>query len=101
MFKSLSEYLENKSKNGINFFFANDPIEKKPSSTLFYAYISFWGAIASLLALHFDIRVLPATIAAMVFNAMMIIFYMIRRINKASVNFKDGKVDVANNESDK
>lgn len=101
MWKKFTEYWEYKSKNGIDFFYANDKTEGKPSSTLFYAYISFWVSICSLIALHFSDRFQTATTMSFILTAMTIIFYMIRKINKASVNLKDKSVSLENNEGDK
>lgn len=101
MWKKFLAYYEEKSKTGINFFFANDPTEKKPSSTLFYAYISFWISVFSLIALHFSDKFFTATSMSFTFTGMMIVFYMIRKINKASVNLKDKSINLENNEGDK
>lgn len=96
MLKNLLNWYEDKSKNGINFFYANDHSTGKPSSTLFYSYLSFWLSFLSVIALHFSDRFLTATSMSFVFTGMMIIFYMIREINKASFNLKDRSISLEN-----
>ena len=91
-------WYKNKSETGINFFYANDPVTKKPSITLLMAYVSFWLAATSLVALHFKETLLTATSMSFVFVAMMVIFYMIRSLNKASINLKDKSINLENNE---
>jgi hypothetical protein len=100
MFKSFLDYYNDKAKNGINFFFANDPTEKKPSSTLFYSYMAFWLSFISLVVLHFRADPVTASGMSIGFTGLMIVFYMIRKINKAGFNLKDKSVNLENSEGD-
>lgn len=96
MLENFKAWYKDKSENGINFFYANDKSTGKPSSTLFYAYLAFWLSFISVIALHFSDRFLTATSMSFVFTGMMIIFYMIREINKASFNLKDRSISLEN-----
>lgn len=96
---TFKSWYKDKSLNGINFFYANDKGEGKPSSTLFYAYISFFCAIISLTVLHFKPTLLPVTGMAFLLYGLSVMFYMIRKINKASVSLKDQSFNLENNES--
>jgi hypothetical protein len=96
---TLKSWYKDKSTNGINFWYANDKGEGKPSSTLFYAYVSFFCAVVSLAILHVKPTLLPATGMAFLLYGLSVMFYMIRKINKASVSLKDQSFNLENNES--
>jgi hypothetical protein len=96
---TLKTWYKDKSLNGINFFYANDKSTKQPSSTLFYAYVSFGCSVISLVVLHFKPSLLPVTGMAFFLYGLSVVFYMIRKINKASVSLKDQSFNLENNES--
>ena len=98
MWNNFRTWLDNKAKHGLFFWYANDATTGKPSVTLFMAYVSFILACGSLVALHFKETLLTATSMSFVFTGMMIIFYMIREINKASINLKDKSINLENTE---
>ena len=100
MLKTILTWYEDIKENGIKFFYAYDAAEKKASSTLFYAYITFYLAVASVIALHFSDKLLTASIAALVFWATAVVFYMIRKLNKAKVDLDDKSIELENNEKD-
>lgn len=95
---TLKTWYKDKSLNGISFWYANDKGEGKPSSTLFYAYVSFFCAVVSLVVLHLKPALLPATGMAFLLYGLSVMFYMIRKINKASVSLKDQSFNLENNE---
>lgn len=74
--------------------YAHDPVTGKPSVTLLFLYITFVMASGSLLALHFKPSVLPATITSIIFWAMSMVFYRLRKLDKASFDLKNGKIEV-------
>lgn len=98
MWNNIRTWLDDKAKNGLYFWYANDRSTGKPSVTLFMAYVAFFIAACSLIALHFKETLLTATSMSFVFSGMMIIFYMIREINKASINLKDKSINLENTE---
>ncbi len=100
MLNQFRAWLDDKANNGLNFFYANDKSTGKPSVTLFMAYVSFIIACCSLVALHFKETLLTATSMSFVFVGMMVIFYMIREINKASFNLKDRSINLENTEDE-
>lgn len=97
----LKKWLAEKGDAGVKFWYAFDPTTGKASITLFMTYISFWIAVGSLIALHFKESLLTATTMSFVFAGMFTVFYMIRKLNKASVNLKDKSINLENNEGDK
>lgn len=100
MLETIKNWYNDIKENGIRFLYAYDATEKKASSTLFYAYITFYLAVGSVLALHFSEGLLTASIVSLCFWAMAVIFYMIRKLNKASVNLKDQSIQLENNEKE-
>lgn len=86
------------SEKGLYFPYAFDAERKSPSATLFFAYISFYIASISLIFLHFNEKLLTATIMSFVFTGMMIIFYMIRKLNKAKIDLDDKSIELDGSE---
>lgn len=101
MFENLKKWMEENTELGISFWFAYDPITKKPSITLFMAYIAFWVAVISLICLHFDVKLILATGMSILFASIMIVFYLIRSINKAKFDLTDKSFSVEGDEKDK
>jgi hypothetical protein len=100
MLDIIRAWVDKKGREGIYFWFANDQTTGKPSITLFMSYVSFMLACVSLVALHFRESLLTATSMSFVFSGMMIIFYMIRSLNKASINLKDKSINLENTDKD-
>jgi hypothetical protein len=98
MIKYLSDKLEQWSKVGIKAPFFHDPTTDKPSITLMFPYVSFTLLIISSIALHF----FPSLIIASLFMAMIwiasTVFYMIRKINKAKIDFDDKQLELEGGE---
>ena len=101
MLETVKNWYNDIKVNGIKFFYAYDAAEKKASSTLFYAYIAFYLAVGSVIALHFSEKLLTASIVSLVFWAIAVIFYMLRKISKAKVNLQDKSFDLENSEDSK
>lgn len=98
MFDKIKNLLKASVINGLYFPFAHDPVAKKPSVTLFMAYVSFYAALISLIALHYNESLLVATGMAFVFNVLMIVFYLIRTVNRAKFDLDDKSFEISNNE---
>lgn len=99
MFKKFLKWIEENRDYGITVFLAYDPISEKASITLFMSYISFLLSIISLGMLHFNEKLLMATGMSFLLTFMMVIFYLIRSINKANINFKERSVSLESNET--
>ncbi len=100
MFEQIKEFFKFSAEKGLRFPYAFDPVTKKPSVTLFFAYVSFFIAAISLTSLHFQSALLAATGMSFVFTAMMIIFYLIRSISKAKIDLDDKEIDLESGEKD-
>lgn len=100
MFEVLKDFFKYSAEKGLRFPFAFDPMLKKPSVTLLFAYIAFYLSVFSLIALHFQANLLAATGMSFVFTAMMIIFYLIRTINKAKIDLNDQEIELESGEND-
>jgi hypothetical protein len=100
MLDNIRTWVDKKGREGIRFWYALDVTTGKPSITLFMSYVSFILACGSLIALHFRESLLTATAMSFVFTGMMIVFYMIRSLNKASINLKDKSINLENNEKE-
>lgn len=99
MLEQIKSFMKFGAEKGLYFPFAYDSEHQRPSATLFFAYISFYIAIFSLIILHFKLELLTATIMAFVFNGLMIIFYMIRKLTKAKIDLDDKSIELDNDET--
>lgn len=99
MLKQIKEFFNYSAEKGLRLPFAYDPIIKKPSVTLFFAHISFYIAVISLISLHFKSSLITATGMSFVFTGMMIIFYLIRSISKAKIDLDDKQIDLESGEN--
>jgi hypothetical protein len=99
MWNKIKEMWSGWSTVGLKLPFMFDPVEKKPSVTLVFPYVTFAMACGSVLALHFFQGLLTATMVSIGFWAAATILYMIRKVNKMKVNFTDKSMDIENNES--
>lgn len=70
-------------KEGLRWPYLHDPVTEKPSVTLLFPYITFLIAVISLISLHFFPQMLIPTGVSIAFWAIAVVFYMIRKINKA------------------
>lgn len=100
MLDKIKEFFKFGAEKGLNFPFANDAVYKKPSVTLFFAYISFYIAAISLIILHFRETPLVATTMSFIFTGMMIIFYLIRSLSKAKIDLDDKSIELESGEKD-
>lgn len=95
MWKALKQLFKYSSEHGTRFPAAYDVDKPGASVALLFAHLSFYlafGAIVSLLTND----ILNGTIAAMIFAALYFIFYMLRTLTKASVDFDDRSINLEN-----
>ena len=89
------------NKQGLSFPYAHDPVAKQASVTLFFVYITFLIAAASVIALHFRPELIMATGTSIGFWALAMVFYRLRQLDKAGVNLKTGQITVEDDSDDK
>lgn len=89
MIQKLKDFIKGLSTMGINFPYAFDPVTKQASVTLLFAYTTFLLTIVSVIALHFKLDLLVATITTMGFWVIAVIFYLIRNLQKAKFDLDD------------
>ncbi len=80
--------------DGFKLPYAYDPVSKKPSVTLLMVYLTFVLAFFSNVALHFYTSMAIATWTSMGFWALAYIFYRMRKLDKATVDFKSGSISL-------
>lgn len=89
MFKSVKGKWKQWSDFGLRLPYAHDPVSDQASVTLLMVYMTFMLAFVSNILLHFYISMTIATWTSMIFWAMSYVFYRIRKIDKATVDFKN------------
>lgn len=98
MFEILKKFFKFASEQGLRLPFAYDPVFRKPSVTLFFAYVAFTVAFFSLVFLHFYHDLLTATAMSFLFAFIMIVFYLIKSINKAKIDLNDQQIELESGE---
>lgn len=86
---------------GVHWPFAHDPVTGKPSITLMYSYVTFMIACASIGAAHYNVRYIPATIISIFFWVIAVVFYMIRKLNKAKIDLQNKSLELDNDDDKK
>lgn len=81
------------SEEGIRFPYAYSGDEKKPSVTLLFVWLTGMLAIGSTLALNFA-NTLQASIISIIFWALAMVFYRIRRIDKFKFDLDDKQIEI-------
>lgn len=100
MFNFIKQFFKFSSEKGLRLPFVFDPILKQPSITLLFAYISFVLSVVSIIILHFKLELIAATGMTFLFSFVMIIFYLIRSINRAKIDFNDQQIELESGEND-
>lgn len=98
MLQCIKDWFKFSSEKGLNFPFAYDSTTGKASVTLYFAYISFFVMMASVLALHFDLKLVTATIITIIIFVLCAVFYLMRRINSFKADLKNESIQLDNNE---
>jgi hypothetical protein len=94
---NLKHYVAKLIEKGLPLPHAYDPVPKVPSFRLLAAYLSFLLALGSNIALHF-FAIETATWTAIVFFAICMVFYMLKRLTKASIDLDDKSVSLESDE---
>lgn len=77
------------STKGVKLPYGYDPVTKAPSITIVFPYITFIIACVSVIGLHFFPKMLVATSMSIFFWGVSVIFYMLRKLSKATIDFDD------------
>ena len=81
-------------ESGLPLPHAYDPGRKKPSFRLLAAYMSFLLTCASIVALHFNSEMIIASAMSVLFFAVCMVFYMLRRLDSAHIDFDDKEISI-------
>jgi hypothetical protein len=88
------------SKDGLKLPFVWDSAADKPSVSLMFAYITFVMAAISVVSLHFFPSFLIPTGVSIGFWAAATVFYMLRKISKASFDLSSQSFSVEGDSED-
>lgn len=94
MFKSIANKWRKWAKEGIYVPFVHDPETNSPSVTLLFPYITFIITVISLIATHFYPDMLQATAMSLLFWAVSVIFYRLRKLDKVKINLKNQEIEL-------
>jgi hypothetical protein len=91
LWDGLKKLIKKSNEEGIPFAYAKDSTTGKPSSTLYFTYMTFTLAfIANLCLIIRDVFI--GTYVAIGFWALALVFYLMRRIDTFRVDIDDGEV---------
>lgn len=82
------------STKGVHLPFVHDPVSGKPSITLLFPYVTFVLSVISIIALHFKPSLVIATTTTLIFWGVSVVFYMLRKISKATFDVSDGSFEL-------
>jgi cbb3-type cytochrome oxidase subunit 3 len=88
------------SHEGLRWPYLHDPVNKKPSITLLFPYITFVIAAISLLLLHIWPSMLVATAMSIFMWALATVFYMLRKLTKAKFDLENKSFELDNGDSE-
>lgn len=100
MFEIIKKWLEDNRDFGISFWYAYDPTTQKASVTLFMAYTSFILSIIAGIYSLIKPGSLLSVISIYAFNVILVILYMMHKINKAKFDLDDRSFEIENTEKE-
>ena len=100
MLSKISALWQKWSDVGMRFPYAYDPTTGKPSITLLQFYVSWVVVFCSLFALHFKASLWPATAGCMLWWVLSVIFYRMRRLDKAKIDLDDKSIELESTEKE-
>lgn len=101
MLSKISTVIRRWCKEGVNLPYAHDPEKNQPSATLLFLYISFVIAACSVIALHLKAGLFIATITAICFWVLAMVFYRIRKLDKFKIDLDDKTIELDAEDEDK
>jgi hypothetical protein len=96
----MKELFDKWSRTGIKFPYAFDATTKKASVSLLFVYITFIFAVISNIILHFNEHVFTATVTVLIFWAVAMIFYLLRRLTKTKIDLDDKSISLEGDDKD-
>lgn len=97
LWQEIKQLIRDANEKGIAFPLARDSVTKKPSSTLYFTYMTFTLAfIANICLIIRDVFI--GTYVAIGFWALALVFYLMRRIDTFRVDIDDGEVMLKSSE---
>lgn len=94
MLKALKNFFNKSATEGMKVPFVYDGDSQKPSVTLLFAYVTFILAVISVICLHFWKELITASATSIIFWIVSVVFYRLRRLDKAKINIKDQSIEL-------
>jgi hypothetical protein len=99
MLKQIAAAWDRWSTDGFRAPYIHDPVSKKPSITLLFPYLTFTLAFISTILLHFHASLFLATITSIIFWVISVIFYQLRKLQKAKFDLDDKSFELDSGEN--
>lgn len=98
MLQKLKDLYLKLSTEGVKVLFIYDGSTKQPSITLTFAYVAGLMTMLSLVALHLKDTLLTATSMTMLFWAIAVVFYRLRKLDKVKFDLDDKSIELEGND---
>lgn len=93
MFKSLKKFINDGVNNGFPVPLAKGT-NKKPSVTLWFAYVTFWLAVCATVYFIYKGDPLSSTVTAIGFWTIAMVFFRMNKIDKFKIDFDDREIEL-------
>jgi hypothetical protein len=94
MFKYFLDLIKKWSEEGMRWPFLRDPTNGKPSVTLLFVYLTFIVSVSTLVASSWYPRFIPPTMIGIGFWSLSMVFYRLRKLDKAKIDLKNDSIDL-------
>lgn len=102
MFEKIASKWKEWSTRGIHVPFIFDPETNKPSVTLLFPYVTFVITVIFLILTFFYPESLQTTAMSLLFWAISVIFYRLRKLDKVKIDVDDKSIELdSEDESEK
>lgn len=97
MLTQFKEFFKFAAKNGLYFPAAYDKASNGPSVSLLFSHLAFY--MASVIIIFLSIKDINlGTLAAITQSTLMLVFYLLRRLKKASFDLDDKSINLEGDE---
>lgn len=100
MFESFKNYVKDGLNQGFKIPLAKEGVEGKPSATLWFAYISFFLALASEVYFIYKGDPLASTATAICFWVLAMVFYRLRKLDSVKIDLDNHSIELDGDDED-
>jgi len=100
MVQKLLETIKRWSEEGMRLPVAYDADLGKPSVTLMFAWVAFFLAVGSTIALNFTQSVLSASLVSIMFWVLAVVIYRLRKLDHVKFDLDDKEIELSSEDEE-